>query len=62
MLGSNWAIDNNLHWTLDVQFKEGASLIRNGYAAENMSAICKKIGFDEQFMVDVINSYIYNCS
>lgn len=33
---SHWAIENNLHWTLDVVFKEDGSRIREGYAAENM--------------------------
>jgi len=37
----HWAIENSLHWTLDVTFNEDASRIRKGYAAENMSTIRK---------------------
>lgn len=40
---SHWGIENNLHWVLDVQFKEDDSLIRQKYAAENMSVIRKLI-------------------
>ncbi len=36
---SHWAIENNLHWTLDVIFKEDESRIREGFAAENMAVI-----------------------
>lgn len=28
----HWAIENNLHWIQDVQFKEDDSLIRKNYA------------------------------
>lgn len=37
----HWAIENNLHWMLDVTFKEDASRARRGYAAENLSYMRK---------------------
>lgn len=37
----HWTIDNNLHWMLDVTFKEDASKARKGYAAENLSLVRK---------------------
>ena len=40
---NHWAIENNLHWVLDVQFKEDCSLIRIENAAENMGSIRKTI-------------------
>lgn len=40
---NHWAIENNLHWVLDVIFKEDYSLIRKNNAAENMSAVRKMI-------------------
>lgn len=39
----HWAIENNLHWILDVQFKEDNSLIRKDNAAENMAAVRKMV-------------------
>jgi predicted transposase YbfD/YdcC len=36
---SHWAIENNLHWTLDVTFKEDQSRLRTGHAARNMAVI-----------------------
>ena len=37
----HWTIENNLHWMLDVTFKEDASRARKGYAAENLSLVRK---------------------
>jgi len=37
----HWAIENNLHWVLDVQFKEDDCQIRKNNAAENMAAVRK---------------------
>lgn len=37
----HWSIENQLHWNLDVTFKEDASRTRKGYAAQNLSAIRK---------------------
>jgi predicted transposase YbfD/YdcC len=38
---SHWAIENNLHWSLDVVFKEDASLKKKGNAAQNYHIIAK---------------------
>lgn len=38
---SHWSIENNLHWTLDVTFKEDGQLKRMGNAAENFNIINK---------------------
>ena len=35
----HWAIENELHWSLDVSFREDQSRIRQGNAAENMSRL-----------------------
>lgn len=37
----HWSIENQLHWNLDVAFKEDESRARKGYAAQNLSAIRK---------------------
>ncbi len=36
---SHWAIENRLHWVLDVTFREDASRVRRLNAAENMSVL-----------------------
>lgn len=36
---SHWAIENQLHWVLDVSLKEDASRVRKDYGAENMSVV-----------------------
>jgi predicted transposase YbfD/YdcC len=36
---SHWAIENNLHWTLDVTFNENQSRLRAGHGAKNMAVI-----------------------
>src|SRR5438128_11066396 len=36
---SHWAIENNLHWTLDVTFNEDQSRLRTGHGAKNMAVI-----------------------
>ncbi len=38
---SHWAIENKLHWTLDVAFSEDASRKRAGNAAQNFSILNK---------------------
>jgi predicted transposase YbfD/YdcC len=38
---SHWAIENNLHWTLDLLFKEDASLKKKGNSALNYNIIAK---------------------
>lgn len=38
---SHWQVENTLHWTLDMTFKEDASRIRRGNAAEAMNVLRK---------------------
>ncbi|MCF6223336.1 MAG: ISAs1 family transposase, partial [Flavobacteriaceae bacterium] len=38
---SHWAIENKLHWTLDVAFSEDASRKRIGNASQNFSILNK---------------------
>lgn len=38
---SHWAIENNLHWTLDMVFKEDSSLKKKGNSALNYNIIAK---------------------
>ena len=35
----HWAIENTLHWSLDVSFAEDQCRVRNGYAAENLAIL-----------------------
>jgi predicted transposase YbfD/YdcC len=35
----HWAIENNLHWTLDVTFNEDRSRLRIGHGAKNMAVV-----------------------
>lgn len=37
----HWAIENNLHWALDVIFNEDDSLLKKGYSAVNFSLVSK---------------------
>jgi predicted transposase YbfD/YdcC len=39
VIRAHWAIENSLHWILDVVFGEDYSRIRAGHAAENMAMI-----------------------
>ena len=41
MIRGHWSIENSLHWMLDVSFREDASLIHAGFAAENLALIRK---------------------
>lgn len=36
---SHWGIENSLHWTLDVTYREDASRIRKGHSAENFALL-----------------------
>jgi predicted transposase YbfD/YdcC len=35
----HWGVENSLHWTLDVTFREDESRIRKGHAPENMAVV-----------------------
>ncbi|MCD6038939.1 MAG: ISAs1 family transposase [Gammaproteobacteria bacterium] len=35
----HWSVENNLHWSLDVSFKEDSSRVRIGHAAENLGTV-----------------------
>lgn len=37
----HWAVENNLHWQLDVSFSEDQRRIRRGHGAENFSRLCR---------------------
>lgn len=37
----HWQVENNLHWSLDVSFREDESRVRMGHAQENLSAVRK---------------------
>ena len=41
----HWGIENQMHWVLDVAFREDNSRIRSGHAAENM-AIVRRIALN----------------
>lgn len=41
LVRGHWGIENQLHWHLDVTFKEDASRARKGNAAENLSVMRK---------------------
>lgn len=36
---SHWAIENSLHWVLDVTFAEDQSRLRTGHGAKNMAVV-----------------------
>ena len=35
----HWAIENTLHWVLDVTFREDLSRLRTGHGAKNMAVV-----------------------
>lgn len=35
----HWGVENSLHWSLDVTFREDESRIRTGFAAQNMAVV-----------------------
>ena len=35
----HWAIENSLHWVLDVVFADGQARVRKGHGAQNMAAV-----------------------
>ena len=34
---THWSVENGLHWTLDMSFREDESRMREGYSAENFA-------------------------
>lgn len=41
IIRNHWGVENSLHWTLDMTFKEDDSRIRRGHAAEVMNVLRK---------------------
>ena len=39
LVRGHWSVENNLHWQLDVTFREDACRVRTGHAAENLSRL-----------------------
>jgi predicted transposase YbfD/YdcC len=37
----HWAVENNLHWQLDVSFREDERRIRKGHGTQNFSRLCR---------------------
>jgi predicted transposase YbfD/YdcC len=37
----HWSVENNLHWQLDVSFREDERRIRKGHGAEHFSRLCR---------------------
>jgi len=37
----HWGVENSLHWSLDINFREDERRIRSGYAAENFSRLSR---------------------
>ena len=45
LVRNHWSIEGQLHWILDVGFKEDASQCCRGYSAENL-AVIRHIGLN----------------
>jgi predicted transposase YbfD/YdcC len=41
LIRGHWSVENNLHWQLDVSFREDERRIRKGNGAENFSRLCR---------------------
>lgn len=37
----HWGVENQLHWSLDMSFREDERRVRQGHAAENFSRLCR---------------------
>lgn len=52
---SHWGIENKLHWTLDVAFKEDLSRLRKGHGAKNMAVV-------RHFAINLVRNVKDKCS
>lgn len=43
---THWGIENSVHWTLDVTFREDASRIRTGFSSQNF-ALLRRIALNQ---------------
>jgi len=62
---SHWAIENNLHWSLDVIFREDASRARLDNAPENLNVIRKEVLqllLADKSVKGSVKSKLYRCS
>jgi len=41
LAGGHWSIENQLHWHLDITFREDACRARAGHASQNFSVLIK---------------------
>ncbi len=41
----HWGVENNLHWVLDVEFRDDPARVRNGYGPRNM-ALMKRMALN----------------
>jgi predicted transposase YbfD/YdcC len=41
LVRGHWSVENNLHWQLDVSFREDERRIRKDHGAENFSRLCR---------------------
>lgn len=39
IIRAHWAIENQLHWVLDIAFREDESRVRTGHAAQNLAVV-----------------------
>ena len=39
---THWSIENSLHWSLDVTFREDQSRVRRDHGAQNMATLCQR--------------------
>ncbi len=61
---SHWKVENNLHWVLDMVFREDESRIRDEIAAQNMSWMRKMAAFLLKQLpgkISIKNKMIRNC-
>ena len=45
MIRAHWAIENSLHWILDMIFRDDERRVRTGDAPENL-ATCRRIAYN----------------